>query len=64
MYRRCLRNFKTTKIEKNRETIEALNKNQSETKNTLNREINKLRMKNDNIKEQVTYDMENLRKKE
>jgi chromosome segregation ATPase len=29
----------------------------------INKEINKLRMKIDNIKEEVTQDMENLRKK-
>jgi uncharacterized protein YukE len=46
-----------------KETIEALYKKQSETKNTINREINELRMKTDNIKEQVTQDMKNLRKK-
>jgi hypothetical protein len=45
------------------EIIGALNKHQHETENTINREINKLRMKMDNIKEEVTYDMENLRKK-
>jgi hypothetical protein len=45
------------------ELIGVLNKNQSETENTLNREINKLRVKIDNIKEEVTHDMENLRKK-
>jgi hypothetical protein len=31
--------------------------------NTINREIYELKMKIDNIKEEVTYDMENLRKK-
>jgi ElaB/YqjD/DUF883 family membrane-anchored ribosome-binding protein len=41
----------------------ALNKHQSETENTINREINELKMKIDNIKEKVTHDMENLRKK-
>jgi paraquat-inducible protein B len=45
-----------------KETTEALNKHQSETKNTINREINELREKIDNIKE-VTHDMENLKKK-
>jgi hypothetical protein len=43
------------------EIIGALNKHQSETKNTINREINELRMKIDNIKEKVTHDAENLR---
>jgi chromosome segregation ATPase len=32
-------------------------------KNAINREINELRMKIDNIKEEVTHNMENLRKK-
>jgi predicted nucleic acid-binding Zn-ribbon protein len=41
----------------------ALNKHQSETENTLNRELNELKMKIDNIKEETTHDMENLRKK-
>jgi gas vesicle protein len=45
------------------EIIGALNKNQNETGNTINREINKLRAKIDNNKEQVTHDIENLRKK-
>jgi hypothetical protein len=45
------------------EIIGALNKHQSETENTINREINELRMKIDNIKEEVTHDMENFRKK-
>jgi hypothetical protein len=39
-----------------KETIEALNKHQSETKNTINRELNELRLKIENIKEEVTYD--------
>jgi hypothetical protein len=30
---------------------------------TINREINELRMKIDNIKKEVTHDMKNLRKK-
>jgi hypothetical protein len=47
---------------KNREFDKALYKHQSETKNTINREINELRMKIDNIKEEVTQDVENLRK--
>jgi NAD(P)H-dependent FMN reductase len=46
-----------------KEAIEALYEHQSETKNTINREINELRLKIDNIKEKVTHDMENLRKK-
>jgi hypothetical protein len=45
------------------ELIGALNKHQHETESTVNREINKLRAKIDNIKDLVTHDMENLRKK-
>jgi uncharacterized protein Yka (UPF0111/DUF47 family) len=45
------------------EIIEALNKNQTETELTINREINELRAKIDIIKEEVTHNMENLRKK-
>jgi uncharacterized protein Yka (UPF0111/DUF47 family) len=46
------------------ELMGALSKHQSETENTVNRKINELRLKIDNIKEEVTRDMENLRKKE
>jgi polyhydroxyalkanoate synthesis regulator phasin len=45
------------------EIIGALNKHQSETEITINREINELKTKIDDIKEEVTHDMENLRKK-
>jgi uncharacterized protein YukE len=45
------------------EIIGALNKYQIEAENTINREINVLKMKFDNIKEKVTHAMENLRKK-
>jgi predicted nuclease with TOPRIM domain len=45
------------------ELIVALNKHQSATENTTNKEINEFKMKIDNIKEEVTHDMENLRKK-
>jgi polyhydroxyalkanoate synthesis regulator phasin len=45
------------------EIIGALNKCRTETETTINREINELRSKIDNIKEEVTHDMENLRKK-
>jgi hypothetical protein len=45
------------------EFIGALNNHQSETENTINKEINELKMKIDNIKEKVIHDMENLRKK-
>jgi uncharacterized membrane-anchored protein YhcB (DUF1043 family) len=43
------------------EIIGALNKHQNETEKTINREINELRTKFDNIKEEVTHYMENLR---
>jgi protein subunit release factor A len=36
-----------------KETIEALHKHQSEAKNMINKEINELRVKIDNIKEEV-----------
>jgi chromosome segregation ATPase len=45
------------------EHIRVLNKYQKETENSINREINELRMKIDNIKEEVINDMQNLRKK-
>jgi hypothetical protein len=45
------------------EVIGALNKHQSETQNTTNREINELKIKTVNIKEEVTHDMENLKKR-
>jgi hypothetical protein len=44
------REFEKTK-EEIKETIEALYKHQSETENTINKQINKLRIKIDNIKE-------------
>jgi uncharacterized protein Yka (UPF0111/DUF47 family) len=56
------REFQKAK-EEIKETIEALYKHQSETKNMINKQINKLRTKIDNIKEETTKDMENLRKK-
>jgi acetolactate synthase small subunit len=43
--------------------IGAINKYQSETENTINRESNDLRIRIDNIKQEVTNDMENIRKK-
>jgi chromosome segregation ATPase len=45
------------------ELIGTLNKHQTETENTINRDINELKKKIDNIKEEVIHDMENLRKK-
>jgi predicted nucleic acid-binding Zn-ribbon protein len=41
----------------------ALNKHQSETENTINREISELKMKIGKLKEEVAQDMEKLRKK-
>jgi uncharacterized coiled-coil DUF342 family protein len=46
-----------------KETIKALYKHQSETENMINKQINELRTKTDNIKEETNQDMENLRKK-
>jgi hypothetical protein len=57
------REFEKAK-EEIKETIEALYKHQSETENTINKQINELRTKIDNIKEENTQDMENLRQKE
>jgi hypothetical protein len=45
------------------ELIGALNEHQRETQNTINREINELKIKIENIKEEVTHDIEKLRKK-
>jgi polyhydroxyalkanoate synthesis regulator phasin len=45
------------------EIIGTLNKYQTETEITINSEINELRAKIDNIKNEVTHDKENLRKK-
>jgi DNA-binding protein YbaB len=39
-----------------------LNKHQSAIENSINREISELKVKIDNIKEEVAHDMENLRK--
>jgi hypothetical protein len=56
------REFETAQ-EELKEITEALYKQQSKTKNMINKEINEFRMKIDNIKEKMTQDMENLRKK-
>jgi chromosome segregation ATPase len=56
------REFETAQKEI-KETTEVLYKHQSETKNMINKEINELRTKIDNIKEEKTQDMEHLRKK-
>jgi hypothetical protein len=67
---KALKKFKDSKNKEHEKTkkqinelIRALNEHQSETENTITREINEFRMKIDNIKEEVTHDMENLRKK-
>jgi hypothetical protein len=39
-------------------------KHQSETKDTIKKEINELKMTTQNLKEELNKDMENLRKKE
>jgi hypothetical protein len=61
-----LQDNKNKECEKTPKQINAiagsLNKHQSEADNTINRQINELRMKVDN-KAEVTHDMENLRKK-
>jgi polyhydroxyalkanoate synthesis regulator phasin len=43
------------------ELIGALNIYQSETENTINKNINELKMKVENVEEEVTHDRENLR---
>jgi hypothetical protein len=45
------------------ELIGVLYKHQTETEDTINRKINELRMKIDNIKEEGNHNMENLRKR-
>jgi ElaB/YqjD/DUF883 family membrane-anchored ribosome-binding protein len=68
MYKMHSRNFKTPIIntDKTQKQINelrgSLNKHQSETEDTINREINELKMKIKNVKEEVSKDMENLRK--
>jgi DNA anti-recombination protein RmuC len=49
--------YKKTQEQMN-EIICALNKHQSETENTINREINELKTKIASSKEEVTHDME------
>jgi molecular chaperone DnaK (HSP70) len=65
----ALKKFQDTKNKKYEKTqkqinelIGTLNKHQSKTKNMINTEINEIKMKIDNIKEEVTHDMGNLRK--
>jgi hypothetical protein len=63
------RNFNTPKIKKIWADTETnkwthRSKHQSETENTINREINELKLKVDNINEEVTHYMEKPQKKE
>jgi hypothetical protein len=50
-------------IETNRWIHKSPKQTPKETENTINKQINELKMKIENIKEEVTHDMENLRKK-
>jgi chromosome segregation ATPase len=66
----ALKKFQGNKIKECEKTqkqtnkiIETLNKYQTDTEITTNREINELRAKIDNIKKEVTHNMENLRNK-
>jgi hypothetical protein len=68
---RSIKKFQDNKIEEYEKTqkqineiIRTLNKYQTETEIIINIEINKLRAKIDNIKEEVTYNMEKPQKKE
>jgi hypothetical protein len=67
----ALKKFQDNKIKEYEKTqkqineiIGTINKYQTETEITINREIIELRAKIGNIKEEVTHNMENLRKKE
>jgi hypothetical protein len=66
----ALKKFQDTKNKEYKKTqkqinelIGVLNKHQSETEKTINREIHELKMKIDNNIEEVTHYMENFRKK-
>jgi polyhydroxyalkanoate synthesis regulator phasin len=66
----ALKKFQDNKIKEYEKTqkqineiIGSLNKYQRETEITINRDINELRAKVGNIKQEVTHDIENLRKK-
>jgi hypothetical protein len=54
---------KTQEYQKTQKKINEIIGAQTETKITINREKSELRAKIDNIKEEVTHDMENLWKK-
>jgi molecular chaperone DnaK (HSP70) len=67
----ALKKFQDTKNKNNEKTQKqinelkgALNKHQSERENTINTQMNELKMKIQNINEEVTHDMEKLRKKD
>jgi hypothetical protein len=70
MYKMHSRNFKTPKIKNIRrqkqikELREDFNKHQSETTDTIKKEIYELKFTTENIKEELNKNMENLRKKE
>jgi hypothetical protein len=51
-------------MRRQKQLIGALNKYKSEIESTINREINELRLKIDNIKKELTNDMEKSQKKE
>jgi molecular chaperone DnaK (HSP70) len=64
----ALKKFQDTKNKEYEEILKqinelrgALNNHLSETESTINREMNELKMKIKNIKEEVTHDIENLR---
>jgi molecular chaperone GrpE (heat shock protein) len=66
----ALKKFQNTKNKEHEKTQkqinecrDVLNKHQSGKKNNLKRQINELKMKMKNIKDEVKKDMENLRKK-
>jgi uncharacterized phage infection (PIP) family protein YhgE len=62
----ALKKFQDNKTQEYEKTQKQINETigaQTETNITISREINELRAKIDNIKEEVTHDMENLRKK-
>jgi hypothetical protein len=66
----ALRKFQDTKNKAYKKTQKqinelkgALNKHQSETENSINKEINELKMKIDNIKEEVTHIWQTLEKR-
>jgi uncharacterized protein YukE len=66
----ALKKFQDTKNKEYEKTQKQINefigdpnKHYSKTQNTKNREINELKTKIDNIKKEVTHNMENLRKK-